>query len=58
MLGIMPRLKMALRFRPAIVDAIETDDGALKIDAGHSGDAHHFLQSLSQQRQFIVIAWR
>src|SRR5271166_1952943 len=32
--------------QPTIIDAIETDDGALKVHARHSGDARHFGQSL------------
>ena len=44
--------------QPTIIDAIETDDGALKVHARHSGDARHFGQSLSQQRRFIAIARR
>jgi hypothetical protein len=39
-------MRSGFAVRPAIVDAIETDDAVLKIYARHSGDAHHFWQSL------------
>jgi hypothetical protein len=44
---------MALRLSRHI-DAIETDDGALKVHAHHSGDVRHFGQCVSQQRRFIA----
>src|SRR5260221_2413149 len=44
--------------RPTIVDAIQTDDGALKVHAHRPGDACHFGQSLSQQRRLNAIALR
>src|SRR5271165_552363 len=43
---------------PAIVDAIEADDGALKVHAHLPRDAHHFGQCLPQQRRFVAIARR
>ena len=42
---------------PAIVDAIEADDGAAEIHAQLPDNAHHFGQCLPQKRRFITIAW-
>ena len=41
---------------PTVVDAIQTDDGALKVKAHLPNDVHHFRQRLPQQRRFVAIS--
>jgi hypothetical protein len=43
---------------PAVVDAIETDDAASKVNADLPGDAGHVEHRLAQQRRFVAVARR
>ena len=40
---------------PAIIAAIQADDGSLEVKANRMGDACHLRQGFAQQRQFIAI---
>jgi hypothetical protein len=51
-------IENGLALRAAIIDAIETDDATLKIQADRSGDPHHLGKGLAQQRRFVAIARR
>ena len=41
---------------PAIIDAIQADDGSLEVKANRMGNACHLRQRCAQQRRFIAIA--
>ena len=41
---------------PAIIDAIQADDGSLEVKANRMGNACHLRQGFAQQRRFIAIA--
>ena len=41
---------------PAIIDAIQADDGSLEIEANRMGNGGHLRQGFAQQRRFIAIA--
>jgi hypothetical protein len=43
---------------PAIIDAIQADDGSLEVKANRMGNACHLRQRCAQQRRFIAIAGR
>ena len=45
---------LALPILPAIVDAIQTDDGSLKVQTNRTGHSHHVWQGRSQERRFVV----
>src|SRR5271165_5256722 len=57
MLGTNAAVEDRLAVGPAVVDAVEADDGALKVHARLPGDAHHVEHRLPQQRRFVAIAW-
>ncbi len=40
---------------PAIIDAIQADDGSLEVKANRMGDARHLRQGFTQERRFIAI---
>src|ERR1700733_7220453 len=41
---------------PAVVNTIETDDGAAEIHARLPDEAHHLRQGRPQQRRFVAVA--
>jgi hypothetical protein len=43
---------------PAIIDAVQADNGSFKIKADGIGDAHHKRQGFPQERRCIAIAGR
>jgi hypothetical protein len=47
-----------LAVRSAIVDAVETEDGAAQREADGASDARDLRQCVAQQRRFIAVAWR
>ena len=51
-------IEYSLAVRPAIVDAVETDDGSAQGEADGASDARDLLQRVAQQRRFIAVAWR
>jgi hypothetical protein len=58
LIGNHPAIENGFPVRPAIVDAIQTDDRSLKVKANGKGDARHQQQNFSQERRFIAIAGR
>jgi hypothetical protein len=53
--GDHPTIENGFSILPAIVDAIQTDDGSFQIKANSLGDARDLRQGLSQQRRLIAI---
>ena len=57
-IGNHPAIENGFAVSPAIVDAIQADDGSVKVNANSMGDARHQRQGFSQERRFIAIARR
>jgi hypothetical protein len=57
-IGDHPAVEDGLAIRSAIIDAVQADDGSLKIKADKSGYARHQWQGFAQERRFITIAGR
>ena len=55
-IGNHPAIENGLSVSPTIVDAIQADDGSLKVNADRSGDARHQWQGFAQERRLITIA--
>ena len=53
-----PAIENRFAINPAIVDAIQADNGSLKIKADSIADARHKRQGFPQERRFIAIARR
>ena len=57
-IGNHPAIENGFAVPSTIIDAIQANDGSLKINANSKGDVRHQRQGFSQERRFIAIAWR